>query len=373
MNLATNTPFDNRRTSKAIKVMIVDDSFVVRGVLKRALQPDNDIEVVAMAVNGQEGVEFLDKYKPDVVILDIEMPVMDGITALPLMLKKNPSLTVIVASTLTLRGADISLKCLELGAKDYLPKPGTTGLIEDPKVFQQELIGRIKSLAGKTFGSFATKESAEPIVIGETRQLLTTQPKAIIIGSSTGGPQALMQVLQAVGNNFQQPIFIAQHMPPIFTKSLANHIEKISGRTAKEGESGEIVKDNTIYIAPGDYHMGVIEENGLYKIITNKEPPENYCRPSVNPLLRSSITAYKGNAVCFMLTGMGSDGLQGAKEFVEKGGSIIAQDQESSTVWGMPKAVYQAGLTCGLVPLNKMKDVIIRTACAKNPRLEVRL
>lgn len=372
MTLANTSLPTSRHQANPIKVMIVDDSFVVRGVLKRALEAEPIINIVGTAVNGQEGLEKLSALDPDVVILDIEMPVMDGITALPLLLKAKPSLIVIVASTLTLRGAEITMKCLEMGAKDCIPKPGTTGLIQDPKLFQQELIDRVKSLTGRGVVAYnlTTVESSEK---GTFRPLMQVQPKAVVIGSSTGGPQALMHVLTNLPATFKQPIFIAQHMPPMFTQSLASHIARTSGRIAAEGVNGEVVQDNRIYIAPGNYHMTVENVDGVYKIGVNQEAAENFCRPSVNPLLRSAIRAYYGQAVCFMLTGLGSDGVQGAKTFVESGGSIIAQDQESSTVWGMPRAVYQEGYTSALVPLKDIRDTMIRIATARNPRHEVRL
>lgn len=390
--------------SKKVRVMLVDDSLVVRGILRKILIADPEIEVVASVGNGKLAVEELDRTDIDAVILDIEMPIMDGITALPLMLKKKSDLVVLVASTLSLKNADISMRCLELGAKDYVPKPTTQTIAGDEDAFKRELLTKLKvitqSLRDKrkaapaglsrpidTTGGRPLTPGLSPANVAQSiheqspssadvialRSLPQKKPEALVIGASTGGPQALSEVFRNARGKFKQPIFIAQHMPPLFTKSLAAHLERISGIPAKEGEDGEIIQGGRIYVAPGDYHMAV-EVVGSNKVIRlSKGPHENFCRPSVNPLLRSVAEAYGGNALCAMLTGLGSDGSQGAQYLVDKGGSVIAQDKESSVVWGMPGAVTVDGLCSAVLPLKDIQHALDKISNTLNPKFGVKL
>ncbi len=371
------------KTAGKCRVMLVDDSLVVRGILRKILMSDPEIEVVSGVGNGKLAVEELDKNEIDAVILDIEMPVMDGITALPLLLAKQPDLIVLVASTLSLKNADISMKCLQLGAKDYIPKPTTQTFAGDENAFKRELLeklkyitqsGRDKKTAMKTSsGALAPSSAAAPEQAFTLRPLPNVRPEAIVFGCSTGGPQALAEVLQNAKDKLKQPIFVAQHMPPLFTKSLASHLEKRSGIPAKEGEEGEVVQAGRIYISPGNYHMEVIAKGKDKVIKLSQTPPENFCRPSVNPLLRSVAQAYGGKALCAMLTGLGSDGSQGAKDFVNQGGTIIAQDKSTSVVWGMPGTVAQAGLCSAVLPLKNILGALEKVSNAINPKLGVKL
>ena len=377
-------------TAGKCRVMLVDDSLVVRGILRKILMSDPEIQVVAGVGNGKLAVEELEKNEIDAVILDLEMPVMDGITALPLLLEKKPELVVLVASTLSLKNADISLKCLQLGAKDYIPKPTTQTFASDEDSFKRELISKLKHItrsirdqklaakAGSTSliqrgGAPLASSAATPEQEFSLRELPAVRPEAIVFGCSTGGPQALAEVLRGARGKLKQPIFVAQHMPPLFTKSLASHIEKASGIPAKEGEDGEIVKPGQIYISPGNYHMEVLVKGKDKVIKLSQTPPENFCRPSVNPLLRSVAQAYGGKALCAMLTGLGSDGSQGAKDFVEQGGTLIAQDKATSVVWGMPGTVAQAGLCAAVLPLKSILGALDKIANAINPKLGVKL
>ncbi len=385
----SRAPLLKTKVSTKCHVMLVDDSLVVRGILRKILMSDPDIEIVAGVGNGKLAVEELDKTDIDAVILDIEMPVMDGITALPLMLKKKPDLVVLVASTLSLKNADISMKCLTLGAKDYIPKPTTQTFANDEGAFKRELIGKLKYITQSirerkqeakrpTPASVQSKGAADstseaPESEFNLRPLPRIRPEALVFGCSTGGPQALAEVLKSIKGKFKQPIFVAQHMPPLFTKSLASHIERTSGILAKEGENGEVVQGGQIYIAPGDYHMEVVSRGGDKVIKLTKAPPENFCRPSVNPLLRSVATAYKGKALCTMLTGLGTDGSQGAKNFIDLGGAIIAQDKATSVVWGMPGAVTQAGFCSAILPLKSIQAALEKIANTLNPKLGVTL
>lgn len=375
------------KTAGKCRVMLVDDSLVVRGILRKILMSDPEIEVVSGVGNGKLAVEELDKNEIDAVILDIEMPVMDGITALPLLLAKKPDLVVLVASTLSLKNADISMKCLQLGAKDYIPKPTTQTFANDEDGFKRELIGKLKHIT-RSIREQKTEIKAGPASLpqrtGATsvaapeqgfslQPLPSVRPEAIVFGCSTGGPQALAEVLRSAKGKLKQPIFVAQHMPPLFTKSLASHLEKGCGIPAKEGEDGEIVKPGQIYISPGDYHMEVLVQGKDKVIKLSQTPPENFCRPSVNPLLRSVALAYGGKALCAMLTGLGSDGSQGAKEFVEKGGTIVAQDKATSVVWGMPGTIAQAGLCAAVLPLKSILGALDKVANTINPKLGVKL
>lgn len=380
MALAANAPDDK------ISVLIVDDSVVVRGILRKTLESDPDIVIADAVGNGQVALDLLSRKNVDVVILDIEMPVMDGLTALPLILKKQPGITVIVASTLTLKNADISFKCLQLGAKDYIPKPTNTVLTQSTGDFKTELIYKIKNLSrhkvrkrtgaatSATGATRATPQAAEPQPAGplKLRPFPARQPMAVAIGSSTGGPQALLEIFKTPPK-IKQPIFIAQHMPPVFTESLAQHLERLSGWTCHEGRDGEMVKGGQIYIAPGNFHMTVMGNQNDPMIKLNQNPPETFCRPSVNPLLRSVIDTYEGRVLCVMLTGLGNDGLEGAKYFVTKGGALLAQDEETSVIWGMPGAVATAGLCSAVLPLSKISQAIETICNSIVPNLGLKL
>lgn len=364
--------------------MVVDDSAVVRGLITRMLEEDTGFSVVASVGNGQMAVSALDRHDVEVVILDIEMPVMDGLTALPKLLKIDPELQVIMASTLTLKNADVSLRALEAGAADYIPKPTSSREISGGQDFKHELIGKVRALGmarrrmsrrGPRPGVSVSTSTPVPAAARvpaplyphsgplTLRPVPTEAPDVIAIGSSTGGPQALFSVLGAIKvGSLRQPILITQHMPPTFTTILAEHISRISGWAAAEGKDGEIIQGNRIYIAPGDFHM-VVETRGTDKVIRlNKNPPENFCRPSVDPMLRSIASAWGRRVLTVILTGMGSDGLKGGQVVVGAGGTVIAQDEASSVVWGMPGAVATAGICSAVLPLPEVSQYILRLA-----------
>ncbi len=346
-------------------VMVVDDSAVIRGFFRRTMESDPDIEVVASAGNGQLALDTMDRRDIDVIVLDIEMPVMDGMTALPKLLAEDPTVKIIMASTLTVKNADISLKALALGASDYIPKPSTASEIHSAQVFKRELIEKIKALGearriqvggkprkgGKKRASVAKPEpvAAKPIVL---RSPSMVTPSVLAIGSSTGGPQALMTVVEGLGHDFSTPILITQHMPEKFTAIMAEHLGKIAKRESAEGIDGELVKSGRIYVAPGNFHMTVERKGAENFIRITDAPPENYCRPSVDPMLRSMAPIYGNRLFTVILTGMGHDGLVGGEAVVEAGGTVLAQDEASSVVWGMPGAVATAGVCTAIVPLN---------------------
>jgi two-component system chemotaxis response regulator CheB len=349
--------------------MVVDDSAVIRGLLTRALESDPAIKVVTTVGNGQLAIDALGRSGNDieVVVLDIEMPVMDGITALPKMLQVKPGLAVIMASTLTLKGASVSMKAMSLGASDYVPKPTTTGAISAATDFKADLVGKVKSWgeAGRRkrgvappspgAATAARPEAPKRLYAAQTVTLRpmppVLKPDCLAIGSSTGGPQALFKVFQSIGKVTHLPVFLTQHMPATFTTILAEHLGQASGMPAAEAKDGEPVVPGRIYVAPGDFHM-VIDGSATSRVMRlNKNPPENFCRPAVDPMLRSIAKAYGNKTLFVMLTGMGQDGLKGATELVNAGGTVIAQDEQSSVVWGMPGAVATAGLCSAVMPL----------------------
>ncbi len=361
-----------------IRVMIVDDSAVIRGLLTRTLESDPDIAVVASVGNGQTAVSALGRADTDVVVLDIEMPVMDGLTALPKLLAVSPDIKIIVASTLTQKNAQISLKALSAGASDYVAKPSSAQL-NAAADFKRELVDKVKALGQarrtrRRNNPTTAKASADlpfrpvagsrptgpaPIVL---RPPSNMAPAVIAIGSSTGGPQALFTVLGGLPANLTLPILITQHMPPTFTTILAQHIARTTNRPAAEAVDGEPVRPGRIYLAPGDFHMRV-EASGTDRVLRlSKDAPENFCRPAVDPMLRSLATVYGPSVLSVILTGMGSDGAKGGAAIVAAGGTVVAQDESTSVVWGMPGAAATAGICSAILSLSDIAPHIARLA-----------
>ena len=331
-----------------IRVMVCDDSAVIRGAIVRMLEADPAIRVVARPGNGRAAVDELARTPVDVLVLDIEMPVLDGITALPLLLKADPQLRIIMASTLTTRGADIALRALRLGAADYVPKPSAVGLNGDDN-FRQELMEKVKGLARLRRRTQAATPSPTPTL--RLKPAIAGQPRLLAIGSSTGGPNALFTLVQGLGGNLPVPVVLTQHMPKTFTPILAEHISKLGGLPCAEAQHGEALRPGRIYLAPGDRHLLVTRAPSGLQAQLSDDPPENFCRPSVDPMLRSAAVACDGRVLVTMLTGMGHDGLAGTRRVVEAGGAAIAQDEGTSVVWGMPGAIAQAGLCQAVLPL----------------------
>lgn len=355
-----------------IKVLLVDDSAVIRGLMSKAISVDSAIEIVGTAANGNMAINMAGSLHPDVIILDIEMPVMDGLAALPEILKISPGSKVIMASALTRANASLSIKALELGATDYLTKPSSRDGAEVDS-FYRELIQKVKVLGGKKAFAPASAVNApiavvkpSPVVVqlvaNSNIPLHVTGVKALAIASSTGGPQALMSLFESLKGRLQNiPIFITQHMPPTFTTILAEHLTKASARNCIEVKGGEIPTAGNVYLAPGDFHM-VIEKNmnGQAVIAINKDPQENFCRPAADPMLRSLSKIYGKNLAVVVLTGMGQDGMLGAKVVVENGGGVIAQDEASCIVYGMPKAVVENKLCRAVLPLTEIGRYLIQ-------------
>jgi two-component system chemotaxis response regulator CheB len=374
-----------------IRVMLVDDSAVVRGLVTRILEAEPDIEIISSVGNGQMALSAIERNRIDVVVLDIEMPVMDGLTALPMLLKADPGLKIIMQSTLTLKGADVSMRALEMGAADYIPKPTSTRDLAGGMDFKTELVGKIRALGqarrrapGRTpaapVAPRAVAPSAAPAVAAAPRPTTAVHPHTsislrpvptdgidvITIGSSTGGPQALFSLLGVMrAGTVTQPILITQHMPATFTTILAEHIARLSGWDAREAQDGEPVRPGRVFIAPGDFHM-VVEAKGADRVVRlNKNAPENFCRPSVDPMLRSIAALYGRRVLTCILTGMGADGLKGGQAVVACGGTVIAQDEASSVVWGMPGAVATAGICSAVLPLGDLAPWIMKQAARR--------
>ncbi len=334
------------------RVIICDDSLVIRGAIARMLEADPGIRVVARVANGQAALDELKRTPADVLVLDIEMPVMDGMTALPLLLRADPGLRIIMASTLTTRGADIALRALRMGAADYLPKPSSVGASGDDS-FRRDLVEKVKGLAR------LRRRAAHPARVQATaalklRPAAAAPPKLLAIGSSTGGPQALFALVQGLGRTLKVPAVLTQHMPATFTPILAQHISKLGGLPCVEASDGEPLVAGRLYLAPGDRHLLVETARGTLRARLSIDPPENFCRPSVDPMLRSAAAACEGRVLVAMLTGMGQDGLAGNMRVIEAGGTAVAQDEATSVVWGMPGAVAQAGLCHAVLPLPRI-------------------
>jgi len=328
-----------------LRVMLCDDSATVRGALGRVLEADPAIRVVARVGNGQEAIRALEAAPPaeraQVVLLDLEMPVMDGMTALPLILRREPRPIVIVASALTQKGASATMAALRAGAADYVPKPAAArGGVSDP-AFREELLAKVKGWA-----KLGAKPAAAPALPRRPalRPLPGQAPKLVCIGSSTGGPQALAALIRRLPRNLAIPCVVVQHMPAGFTAMLAQHLNGLGGPRVAEARDGQPLLPGEILVAPGDRHLLLRAEGERLVAQLSDGPPENFCRPAVDPTLRSLVAACGGRVHAVILTGMGHDGLEGCRALAQAGGTVWAQDEASSVVGGMPGAVARAGL-----------------------------
>jgi two-component system chemotaxis response regulator CheB len=362
--------------SRRIRVMLVDDAVVVRGLFARWVEAEPDLEVVATLRTGRDAVNQLERVDPDVVVLDVDMPELDGIAALPLLLEKKRDLVVIMASTLTRRNAEISLRALSLGAADYIPKPGSNREVSASTAFRRDLIEKIRQLGLRAKrlrhgikARVSRPAKSAPSIVPATeeiaplqlRQMPLTPPRVLVIGASTGGPQALNRLVVQIDTVIQRaPVLITQHMPPTFTAVLAEHLARVSKFPVREATDGEEVNAGAIYLAPGGKHMKVERRDGAAVIAIDDGPMVNFCKPAVDPLFASAAQVWGNKVLALVLTGMGSDGLAGAKEIVAAGGYVIAQDEETSVVWGMPGQVTNAGLCSAVLPLPEIGGRITR-------------
>lgn len=351
-----------------IRVLLVDDSAVIRGLMNKALSNDPAINVIGAAANGEMAIAMAKELLPEVIVLDIEMPVMDGITALPELLRVSEKSKVIIASTLSLRNAEISMKALSLGASDYLAKPAakTGNAAED---FYRELIAKIKALVARpdktqpTVSKEPTSMPPRAFLSPESinTPLHVTGVHALAIASSTGGPQALLKVFEHIKGRLNNiPIFMTQHMPPTFTTILADHLSKAGNRVCSEAKEGMVVKSGCAYLAPGDFHMIPEKTSGGQVVLhITQDPPENFCRPAADPMLRALANIYGKHLAVVVLTGMGQDGMEGAKVAVQHGGNVIAQSEQTCVVYGMPKAVVEAGICRAVLPLEDIGRYLV--------------
>ncbi len=365
------------KVSRPIRVMVVDDSVVVRGLFSHWVGKEPDLEVAASLRTGCEAVKQIERVDPDVVVLDVDMPELDGIAALPLLLEKRRNLVVIMASTLTRRNAEISLRALSLGAADYIPKPESNREGTSSPTFRRELIEKIRTLGLRAkrlrIGRQASRVASPPLQpaiqlapVTHTglvlRPMPRTAPRVLLIGCSTGGPQALNTIIANIGNVIERaPVLITQHMPPTFTAILAEHLERLAGHPAGEAQDGEEINAGRIYIAPGGRHMKVARrDKGTAVIALDDGPMVNFCKPAVNPLFASAAEVWGPKVMALVLTGMGRDGLHGAQAIVAAGGYVMAQDEETSVVWGMPGQVAHAGICSAILPLNEIAPQLDR-------------
>ncbi len=404
-----------RLERRLVNVMIVDDAVVVRGLMSRWLNEHPRFNVVACARNGRVALEELERgIQPDIVILDLDMPEVDGLTALPLILRKCPTAAVLVASTLTRRNAEISLRCLSLGALDYLPKPETNREVTTSLSFRQELVLKLEALAiarglvsrpgdapePRAPGRTSTPEPAQqasqrrrawpepssrrddlpaamptprPTASGAAAEARPRPPiamrglhnqvavRCLMIGASTGGPRAVADMLGAIGPLLADvPVVVVQHMPPIFTSVFAEHLRAHTGRPAREPLDGERLQPGTIFVAPGGRHFGMALSDGHVVARLDDGPPVNFCRPSVDVAFLDAAEIYGASALAVVLTGMGHDGLGGTRALYERGATIVVQDEATSTVWGMPGSIARAGLASAVLPLPEIGASVAR-------------
>ncbi|MFN0165195.1 MAG: chemotaxis response regulator protein-glutamate methylesterase [Bryobacteraceae bacterium] len=341
------------------RILVVDDSVVVRRTVSDELARDPALEVVGTAANGKIALAKIPQVNPDIVILDVGMPEMDGLETLVHIRKSYPKLPVIMFSSLTERGAIITLEALSLGASDYFAKPSNSvGLDASLKVIREELVPSIKALC-----RIGSPVSTPPRLA--TRPVANGKIEVVAIATSTGGPNALTEIFRTIPASFPLPFVIVQHMPPMFTKLLAERMSAQCPIRFHEAVPGDVLKPGQAWIAPGNFHMTVSRVGLQVQVQTNQNPPENSCRPAADVLFRSVAETFGPAALCVVLTGMGRDGLRGCETICEAGGQVIAQDEATSVVWGMPGFVTRAGLASTILPLSQIAGEINRRVTGK--------
>ena len=358
--MASAATAERQSQDDAVRVMIVDDSAVIRGFVSQWIGAEAGFAVAGTAGNGQEALDLLDSLNPDVVILDLDMPVLDGLATLPRLLSRRPELSVLVVSTLTLRNAEISLECLARGAVDYIPKPETRRELAGSLAFRQELGFKLRGLAPRHRrippGSTHRERPAPPAALPPA----LARPRAIGIGASTGGPNALARILLGLGPVSRRlPILVVQHMPELFTRVFAEQLRTKTGLHVAEAEDGERLRPGRVYLAPGARHMGLSDGAEVPPAIRlHDSAPVHHCRPAVDLLFADLARVFGSATLGLVLTGMGSDGTEGARAIVRAGGAIFVQDETSSTVWGMPGSIAKAGLARRILPLGELATAV---------------
>jgi two-component system, chemotaxis family, protein-glutamate methylesterase/glutaminase len=356
--------------AKKTRVLLVDDAVVVRKALSLAIAQDRDLEVAGTAVNGRVALAKLPALRPDIILLDFEMPEMDGLETVREIRKIDGRIPIIMFSSLTERGASVTLEALSLGATDYVTKPSNVDMVATLAAISQELIPKIRALC-RLPELFSPAPSPTPgartapiVVLPRPRLLSPVQ--VVAIGVSTGGPDALARVLPALPAGFPVPVVIAQHMPPIFTSLLAARLSAKSALPVRECVSGQPLTPGCAVIAPGDFHMVAVQGEGIVLLKTHQGPKENFCRPSVDVLFQSIARSYGSRALAVVLTGMGQDGLKGCETLRALGARIYVQDEASSVVWGMPGFVARSGLADKILPLDQIGGEIVRASALQS-------
>jgi two-component system, chemotaxis family, protein-glutamate methylesterase/glutaminase len=361
----------------ALRILVVDDSVVIRQMTSQILVEDPELAIAGVAGDGKIALAKIDQVSPDLVTLDVEMPVMNGLETLAEIRKRQPKLPVIMFSTLTERGAGATIEALSLGASDYVTKPSNTMNQEEARQrIRAELIPKIKALCRASAGSTSPPRPADATA---PRPQLLQMPRAkstpaahasqrkidiVAIGTSTGGPNALGVVIPAFPQNFPVPIVIVQHMPPIFTRMLAERLSSRSAIPVREGAEGAALEPGVAWIAPGDFHMTLQRRTFGLRLRLNQDPQENSCRPAVDVLFRSVAETCGANVLAVVMTGMGSDGVRGAERIRHTGGEVIVQDEKTSVVWGMPGFTYNEGHADSVYPLDQLQSEITRRVLA---------
>ncbi len=349
-----------------IRVLVVDDSIFMRNIISDMLKEESDIQIVGKAKNGQEAIEMNEKLKPDVITLDVEMPIMDGLTALKAIMKTNPT-KIIMVSSLTQEGAKETIEALNNGAFDFVPKPSGQISLDIRKV-KEDLVEKIRESMNANIKILKKEEAPKLEKISLNKFIKKSKEfssedykksKVVAIGISTGGPKALQTVIPELPADINAGVLIVQHMPPKFTKSLADRLDLLSNIKVKEAEDGDIIQDGTAFIAPGDYHIVVKEENGKRVIRLSSEQPYTGHRPSANVLFKSVAEIYGSNAVGVIMTGMGADGAEFLKKIKDSGGKTIGQSKDTCVVYGMPRVAFEMGAVDNVVDLEKIPDKIM--------------
>jgi two-component system chemotaxis response regulator CheB len=340
------------------RVLVVDDAVVVRRMVTDALAQDPEIEVVGSAANGRIALQKILQCEPDVVTLDIEMPELDGLQTLREIRRLHPHLPVIMFSTLTAHGAVKTLEALALGATDYVTKPANVGRVaEGLQRVREELVPKIKAICRK-----ATPTPVVPAGGCHVGGAPDGRIDIVAIGVSTGGPNALARIVPALPAAFPVPLLIVQHMPPVFTSILADRLDAQAAVTVREAQRGDLLRPGVAYLAPGGYHL-VVRRQGIDVVADlTQTPPEHSCRPSADVLFRSVADVFGPGALAVVLTGMGEDGTRGARAIRDAGGQVLAQDEATSVVWGMPGQVVRAGLANRVLPLDLIAPELVRRA-----------
>jgi len=339
-----------------IRVIIADDSAVVRGLMRRWLEADPRIDLVCLCADGAQAVAEAAARKPDIMLLDVEMPKMDGLAALPELRRAAPDMRIIMASALTAKGANTTIRALSLGATDYIAKPEASGL-SGAEAYRKELIEKIVALGVKRAPAVPGRAPRYSLRQPAPRHI--GKPAALVIASSTGGPAALHAFLQPIVRRIDAPILIVQHMPATFTSFFAVKLGEQVGKPCREATDGHVLKNGDLLLAPGDFHMRIAKAANGNTIKLDKSEPVNFCRPAADPLFETAAAAWGNKVLAVVLTGMGSDGKNGAGRVVEAGGRVIVQDEASSVVWGMPGAVATAGYAEAVKPLTELSSLTL--------------